>query len=39
VLIATEAGAEATTLADGTALVARPGLLGPLRRLIEEGSD
>ncbi len=38
VLIATEAGAEAATLADGTALVARPGLLAPLRQLIETGS-
>jgi myo-inositol-1(or 4)-monophosphatase len=38
VLIATEARAEAATLADGTTVVARPGLLAPLRRLIEAGS-
>jgi myo-inositol-1(or 4)-monophosphatase len=38
VLIAQEAGAEATTLADGTTVVATPGLLGPLGALIEAGS-
>ncbi|MDQ1428155.1 MAG: monophosphatase [Acidimicrobiaceae bacterium] len=38
VLIATEAGAETATLADGTTLVATPGLLEPLRGLLIEGS-
>lgn len=38
VLIAEEAGAQATTLDDGTALVAAPGLTDPMRRLIEEGA-
>jgi myo-inositol-1(or 4)-monophosphatase len=38
VLIAEEAGALATILDDGTALVAAPGLTDPLRRLIEEGA-
>jgi myo-inositol-1(or 4)-monophosphatase len=38
VLIATEAGAEATLLADGTTVVAAPGLLAPLRALIEAGA-
>jgi myo-inositol-1(or 4)-monophosphatase len=38
VLIATEAGAETATLADGTVVVAAPGLLAPLRRLIEDGA-
>jgi len=36
VLIAAEAGAEVETLADGTVLVAAPGLLAPLRALIDE---
>lgn len=36
-LIAEEAGAEAATLADGTAVIAAPGLLGPLRAVLEEG--
>jgi len=35
VLIAEEAGAETANLADGTVLVATPGLLRPLRLLIE----
>jgi myo-inositol-1(or 4)-monophosphatase len=38
VLIATEAGAETATLADGTTLVATPGLLEPLRALLVEGA-
>jgi myo-inositol-1(or 4)-monophosphatase len=38
VLIAREAGAETATLDDGTTVVAAPGLLEPLRRLIEGGS-
>jgi myo-inositol-1(or 4)-monophosphatase len=38
VLIATEAGAEVALLADGTTLLATPGLLEPLRHLIEEGT-
>ncbi len=38
VLIAEEAGAETTILADGTTVVARPGLLKPLRHLIEYGN-
>jgi fructose-1,6-bisphosphatase/inositol monophosphatase family enzyme len=38
VLIAVEAGAETATLTDGTTLVAAPGLLEPLRALIEEGA-
>lgn len=38
VLIAEEAGAEATTLADGTTVVAAPGLLASLRGLLEEGT-
>lgn len=38
VLIATEAGAETALLDDGTTLVATPGLLMPLRRLIEAGT-
>lgn len=37
VLIAAEAGAEVATLADGTTLVAAPGLLAPLRALLEPG--
>jgi myo-inositol-1(or 4)-monophosphatase len=37
-LIAQEAGAESATLDDGTTLVTGPGLLAPLRRLIEEAS-
>lgn len=36
VLIAEEAGAQAAVLADGTHVVATPGLLEPLRLLIEE---
>lgn len=38
VLIATEAGAETATLGDNTVVVAAPGLLAPLRRLIEDGA-
>jgi myo-inositol-1(or 4)-monophosphatase len=38
ILIATEAGAETATLEDGTTVVAQPGLLTPLRQLIEDGS-
>jgi myo-inositol-1(or 4)-monophosphatase len=38
VLIATEAGAETANLADGTTLVATPGLLEPLRALLVEGA-
>jgi myo-inositol-1(or 4)-monophosphatase len=38
-LIAQEAGAESATLDDGTTLVTGPGLLAPLRRLIEEASS
>ncbi len=37
-LIATEAGAEVATLADGTVVAAAPGLLDPLRRMLEEGA-
>jgi myo-inositol-1(or 4)-monophosphatase len=36
VLIAEEAGAETTTLPDGTTVVATPGLLAPLRSLLED---
>jgi myo-inositol-1(or 4)-monophosphatase len=38
VLIATEAGARATTMADGTTVVAAPGLLEPLLQLLDEGA-
>ncbi|MDQ6617109.1 MAG: inositol monophosphatase [Actinomycetota bacterium] len=38
VLIAEEAGAEAATLTDGTTVVTAPGLMEPLRRLIEDGA-
>jgi hypothetical protein len=38
VLIATEAGAGATTMADGTTVVAAPGLLEPLLQLLDEGA-
>lgn len=36
-LIATEAGAEVATLADGTVVAAAPGLMDPLRGILEAG--
>jgi myo-inositol-1(or 4)-monophosphatase len=38
VLVATEAGAGAATMADGTTVVAAPGLLEPLLQLLDEGA-
>jgi myo-inositol-1(or 4)-monophosphatase len=38
VLIATESGAGAATMGDGTTVVAAPGLLEPLLRLLDEGA-